>query len=103
TLAGYAGVGHGASNAIMLPHTIGALAGRSPDRLRGLTGALGCDPSVVAAHLRRLGGVERLSDAGVTPGALETCIEKASKRPQLQLTPPPADVIELRELYQAAY
>ncbi len=103
TLARFEGVGHGAANAIMLPHTLGALAARSPDRLGRLGDALGCEPSVVAAHLRRLGGVERLSDAGVTPDALGRCAEEASKRPELHMTPPPADVSELRELYQAAY
>ncbi len=103
TLARYAGVGHGAANAIMLPHTIGALAARSPDRLGRLEDALGCAPSVVATHLRELGGIERLRDAGVTPAVLEQCAQEAAKRRDLDRTPPPADVGELRELYEAAY
>jgi alcohol dehydrogenase class IV len=103
TLARFAGVGHGAANAIMLPHTLGALTQRSPDRLGRLADALGCVPTAVATHLRRLGGVERLRDAGVRPEALERCAEEAGRRPELHMTPPPAGVGELRELYEAAY
>jgi alcohol dehydrogenase class IV len=103
TLARYAGVGHGAANAIMLPHTIGALADRSPDRLGRLTDALGCAPAVLATHLRDLGGLERLREVGVTPATLEQCAQEAAKRRDLERTPPPADVVELRKLYEAAY
>jgi alcohol dehydrogenase class IV len=103
TLARFGDVSHGAANAIMLPHTIGALARRSPDHFGRLTDALGCDPSVLAAHLRKLGGTERLRDAGVARAALELCAEEAGKRPELQFTPPAADVGELRELYESAY
>jgi alcohol dehydrogenase class IV len=103
TLARYAGVAHGVANAVVLPYTIGALARRSPDHLGALRDAIGCEPSVLAIHLRRLGGVERLRDAGVAPEVLERCAQEASRRSELKSTPPPADSIELRELYEAAY
>jgi alcohol dehydrogenase class IV len=103
TLVRFAGVGHGAANAIMLPHTLGALAGRSPQAIARLGDALGADAAVVAARLRTLTGVERLRDAGVSAGELDRCAAQAASRPELHLTPPVAEVAELRELYEAAY
>ena len=103
TLARFAGVGHGAANAIMLPHTLRALAWRAPGWNAQLADALGSDPVELAVRLRDLGGVSRLRDAGASERDLERCAEQASQRPELEMTPPPADVEELRELYQAAY
>jgi alcohol dehydrogenase len=103
TLARFAGVGHGAANAIMLPHTLPALARRAPDWTVQLEHALGFDPVELAIRLRELGGVNRLRDAGASEGDLELCAETAAERPELEMTPPPADLDELRELYRAAY
>lgn len=103
TLARFAGVSHGAANAIMLPHSISALSARRSDRMRSLERALGCEPTLLAVHLRRLGGVERLRDAGVEQGLLSLCADEASRRPELHMIPPPAGQDELLELYEAAY
>lgn len=103
TLARFAGVGHGAANTIMLPLTLTALAWRAPDWNAQLQRAAGCDPVELAIRLRELGGLNRLRDAGASETDLELCAEKASERPELEMTPPPADVDELRELYRAAY
>ncbi len=103
TLARFAGVGHGAANTIMLPLTAPALASRAPQWTARLEEALGHEPTILAALVRELGGVERLRDAGVTEEQLELCAEQASKRPELAMTPPAADLDELRALYQAAY
>jgi alcohol dehydrogenase class IV len=103
TLARLAAVGHGAANALMLPHTLGALALRAPDAIERLGEALGEDPPAFAAKLCRLMGVERLRDAGVSEEQLERCADTAAARAELQLTPPPADRAELRALYGAAY
>ena len=104
TLARFAGVGHGAANAIMLPESVRALRERAPAwYLEALAEALGFEPQEFASRLREMTGVPRLRDAGVSEQQLERCAEEASRRPELQLTPPPADAEEIRALYGAAY
>jgi alcohol dehydrogenase class IV len=103
TLARFAGVGHGTANAIMLPQSLSALARRSPGWNARLAQALGAEPAAFAARLRDLAGLTGLRDTGVSEAELERCAEEASHRPELQMTPPAADLEELRGLYQAAY
>jgi alcohol dehydrogenase class IV len=103
TLARLAGVGHGAANTIMLPHTLAALARRAPAWNRRLAEALDEDPAVLAQRLGELSGTHRLRECGVAEVGLEECAVQASRRPELAMTPPPAGLDELRELYRAAY
>lgn len=103
TLARFAGVGHGAANTIMLPLTARALAGRAPDWTARLEHAIGSEPAALAERLRELSGVTRLREAGASEEQLELCAEQASRRPELAMTPPAADLDELRGLYRAAY
>ena len=95
TIVRLGGGGHGPTNAAMLPHTIGALRRREP-RARST-------PRSSPRDLARRAGAERLRDIGVDESRLEDCVEAAAKRPQLELTPPPADADEIRALYQAAW
>jgi alcohol dehydrogenase class IV len=94
TLVRLAGGGHGPSNAAMLPHTIGALRKRNPATV---------DASALARDLARRAGAERLRDIGVDESKLEDCVRAAAERPQLKVTPPPADEDEIRALYEAAW
>ena len=94
TLVRLAGGGHGPTNAAMLPHTIGALRRRNPATI---------DATALARDLARRAGAERLRDIGVDESRLEECVAAAAKRPQLALTPPPADADEIRALYEAAW
>ena len=95
TLARFAGVGHGPSNAAMLPHTLVALERR---------GAPGAGELVaLATDLARRARSSRLRDHGVDEAALDTCADRASERPDLDHTPPRADRDELRAIYAAAY
>jgi alcohol dehydrogenase class IV len=94
TLVRLAGGDHGPSNAAMLPHTIGALRRRN---------AATVDAADLARDLARRAGAERLRDIGVDEGHLEDCVQAAAKRPQLKVTPPPADAEEIRALYRAAW
>jgi alcohol dehydrogenase class IV len=103
TLARFAGVDHSAANAIVLPHTTRALARRRPQRMALLEVAIGEDPASVAASLAARTGTTRLRDAGVTEDQVATCAGEAAKRPQLELTPPPADRAELLALYEEAW
>ncbi len=130
TLVRLAGAGHGPANAVLLPHTIGALAHRSPQAIAALDaavsggGATTVDPAnmgegaaaleahetpAVAAGLvavaRRIGaraGAAWLSDIGVDPAALAACADAAAARPQLANTPPAATRDEILALYEAA-
>jgi alcohol dehydrogenase class IV len=103
TLVRFAGIGHGPANAIMLPHSLPALGRRSPEAAARLADALGEDPAAAAARLCALTGATRLRELGVTEEQLDRCAEEAAVRPELHLTPPPADQSELRDLYGAAY
>jgi alcohol dehydrogenase class IV len=98
-----AAIGHGPANAILLPHTLPALARRFPDQLDELRRALGDDPAAVAAGFARRAGTERLRDAGVPAERLAECADAAAERMELALTPPPADRDELLAIYQAAW
>jgi alcohol dehydrogenase class IV len=98
-----AGVGHGEANAILLPHTLRALARRFPERVDELAAALGDDPPSVAARFAARAGAVRLRDAGVPAERLAECADAASQRFELGLTPPPADREELLAIYQAAW
>ena len=95
TLARFAGVGHGPSNAVMLPHTLVAL------ERRGAAGA--AQLVALAADLARRAQASRLRDLGVDEATLDTCADAASERAELDHTPPRADRDELRALYAAAY
>src|SRR3954462_1697625 len=94
TLVRFGGAGHGPANAAMLPHTIPALLRRNPDTV---------DATASARELARRAGAERLRDIGVDESKLEDCVQAAAERPQLKLTPPPADAHEIRALFRAAW
>ncbi len=95
TLARFAGVGHGPSNAVMLPHTLLAL------EQRGAAGA--AQLTALATDLARRAQASRLRDLGVDEAALDTCADAAAERAELDHTPPRADRDELRTLYAAAF
>jgi alcohol dehydrogenase class IV len=94
TVVRVAGSGHGPTNAAMLPHTIGALRRRDPATI---------DATDLARELARHAGAERLRDIGVAEETLDEVAETAARRPQLEVTPPPADAAEIRELLRAAW
>jgi alcohol dehydrogenase class IV len=95
TLARFAGVGHGPSNAVMLPHTLGALERR---------GAAGAGALVaLATDLARRAQAVSLRALGVDETTLDRCADAAAERAELDATPPRADRDELRALYAAAY
>jgi alcohol dehydrogenase class IV len=103
TLVRLAGASHGQANAVLLCHTIGALAWRFPQRIEALGIALEDDPADVAARMCRLVGATRLRDIGVQREALAECAAAASERLELDLTPPRADRAELLALYEGAW
>ena len=96
TLRGVGGLGHGAANAVMLPHTTRALADRFPGRVPEVAVAL-------AEDLARRAGTTSLRDLGVDDETLDRCAAAAARREDLANTPPRADEAELRALYAAAF
>jgi alcohol dehydrogenase class IV len=102
TLVRVAGVGHGPANAVLLQHTIGALAWRFPRQHEALTATLGADPAEAAARLCALTGAVRLDELGIRAATLAECAEAAAERPELDLTPPRADRAELLSIYESA-
>jgi len=95
TLARFAGVGHGQSNAVMLPHTLGALERR---------GAPGAGALVaLAADLARRAQAISLRELGVDEAALNSYADAAAERAELDAIPPRPDRDELRALYAAAF
>ena len=103
TVVRLAGAGHGPANAVLLPHSLGALAWRFPERIDALGTAMDGDPSEVAARICALSGATRLREIGVDRDALAECAEAAAERPELDLTPPRADRAELMALYEGAW
>jgi alcohol dehydrogenase class IV len=114
TLVRVAGAGHGPANAVVLPHTIAALARRSPEAIAALDAAVageavrgGSAPASdsLVALARRLQGFARaatLREIGVDPADLPKCAAAAAARPQLANTPPAADRDEILSIYEAA-
>jgi alcohol dehydrogenase class IV len=103
TLVREAGIGHGPANAVMLPHTLGALAWRFPQQFEELTAALGEEPAAVAARICALTGATRLGELGVAAEALPGCADVAAARDELEHTPPRAGRAEILALYEHAY
>ncbi|MEN3281950.1 MAG: maleylacetate reductase [Solirubrobacteraceae bacterium] len=102
-LARFAGVGHGAANAAMLPHTTAALRRRAPEAIAALDAGAGVEMEALARRFAQRAGAQKLRDHGVTEESLETCVREALSRPQLADTPPAADEAEIRALYEAAW
>jgi alcohol dehydrogenase class IV len=103
TLVRLAGISHGQANAIMLPHTLPALAWRFPAWSERLGEALGGEPADFAARICARTGATTLSELGIGDAALDECADAAAERAELQLTPPRADRAELRSLYASAH
>jgi alcohol dehydrogenase class IV len=103
TLVREAGIDHGPANAVILPHTLGALAWRFPERSEELAAALAEDPAAVAMRICALTGATRLGELGVAPDVLPRCADVAAARDELEHTPPRAGRAEILALYEHAF
>jgi alcohol dehydrogenase class IV len=103
TLVREAGVGHGPANAVMLSHTLGALAWRGASQAERLAEAVGDDPAAVAARICVLTGATSLGELGLAADALPRCADAAADRDELENTPPRAGRAEILALYEHAY
>jgi alcohol dehydrogenase class IV len=103
TLVRHTAIGHGPANAVLLPHTLPALARRRPAELEAMARAAGEDLPSIATRLGARAGPSRLRDHGVLAEQLAPCAEAALERRELQLIPPPPDRDELLAIYEAAW
>jgi alcohol dehydrogenase class IV len=103
TLVRVGGAAHGPANAAMLPHTAVALRRRFPDRLGALDDAAGEPVEALAGRLAGLAGADGVARIGVDPERLDDCARAAAERAELQLTPPTAELDELRAVYRDAW
>jgi alcohol dehydrogenase class IV len=103
TLVRVAGAAHGQANAVLLVHTLGALAWRFPTQAAALEEALGEDPADAADRLAALAGTERIRELGIEAEALRRCADVAAERAELDATPPRADRAELVAIYESAW
>jgi alcohol dehydrogenase class IV len=87
----------------MLPHTTRALATRAPEWNARLERTLGIEPAMLAERVRQRAGLTGLREVGVSEEQIEICVAQASQRPDLAMTPPAAEVDEVRDLYLAAF
>jgi alcohol dehydrogenase class IV len=94
---------HAKANAVLLPHTLAALAWRFPDQAAALAETLGEDPVEAAARLARLAHAERIRALGIEANALASCADVAAERAELDATPPRADRAELLAIYESAW
>ncbi len=98
TLVRYAGLGHGPANAALLAHTAEALAEGRPDRAEQLGRVV-----AIARRVAPRAGVARLRDLGVEEGSLADLAERATRRRELDLTPPRLSAARVEQLYRSAF
>jgi len=104
TLVRLCGTPHAETNAAVLPHAVGLLAGRAPEVYERLAGALGTDRAGLSGRIEDLGRPARLSEVGGDASKLDEAIEAMLQRPELQRAPPgPPDGPELRDLVERAW
>lgn len=99
TVVRIAGAGHGPANAVLLPHTARALAGRYPDQAERLEAA-----AAAAERILAITGATRLRELGIEREALARFAPPAAARTaDLANTPPPPDRAEILAIYERAW
>jgi alcohol dehydrogenase class IV len=108
TIVRIAGTPHAETNAVMLPHFAGLMAGRAPAAMGPFAEALGDpdgDPEAAAGRTAKLAarsGHTRLSTLGVEEAQLAEVAAVARRHPLLSSTPHPPDEAELTRVLHAA-
>jgi alcohol dehydrogenase class IV len=95
---------HATTNAVMLPHTVAAIAGFATDQMTGLAEALGVSLSALPGRIAELaGGGGSLRELGVQRDALEPVAEAAAARSELQRLDQPPSREQLLRLLERAW
>jgi maleylacetate reductase len=99
TIVRACGTPHAATNAVMLPHVLAAMAGREPAAVARLAEALGVAAAGLPERVTALAGGRRtLTDLGVAHDDLGAVADAALERPELARMQPPPDREELLSL-----
>lgn len=107
-LGAVAGVPHGFTSCVLLPHVLNFNASVSRDSQAKVAAALGC-PNATAAEavlalVRDLGLPTRLRDVGVCEDQLPTIAKTSMSNPFVQQNPRPiADELEIAQILRAAF
>jgi maleylacetate reductase len=106
TLVRETGAPHAVAYAVLLPHTLRAMAPRAPRAMARLGEALGAGrPDLVPERVGELAarsGATRLSEIGVHSSAIDGVVDAILARPDLANTPDPPTAEELRGLLERA-
>ena len=111
-LGGRTGVAHGVLNAIMLPHVMRFMADAVPDAMGAIADAMDAGartrdfaaaPRAVAALVATLPVPQRLRDAGVPEGILDSVAAEAAGNSRIRKDPKPVTDAEVREVLRAAW
>ena len=107
-LGGTAGMAHGETSCVMLPHILRYNAPVNNDRQAVIARALGRPETalaeIIAGLVKSLGLPSRLRDAGVSESVLEAVAKVADHDPLLRTNPIPiTDPAEVRRLLRAAW
>ena len=105
TIVRVCGTPHAETNAVMLPHFARMMERNAPGPMREFAAAVGAGEGGAGdrvAELAARSGVTRLSELGVSAGALPSVVEAVSQRPDLANSPGPPTPDDIREVLEAA-
>jgi maleylacetate reductase len=98
-----AGTPHAQTNAVVLPHSVRLVTPRAPQEIARLGRSLGdTDAAAAVARLTEKTRVSTLRELGMRDDQVDEVAEAAAGRPEVQNTPRPPSVDELRGLVVAA-
>ncbi len=103
TLVRICGTPHAETNAAILPHAVGFLAGRAPEAYEGLAASLGTDLAGLPWRIEGLGQPQRLSTLGADESRLDGALDAMLQRPELGRVPGALSRADLSELVRKAW
>jgi alcohol dehydrogenase class IV len=105
TIVRVCGTPHAETNSVMLPHFARMMDRNAPGPMREFAAAVGAGEGGAAERVAQLAarsGVTRLSELGVSAGALPSVVEAVGQRPDLANSPGPPTLDDIREVLEAA-
>ena len=103
TLVRLVGSAHAQTNAAVLPHAMGALERRVPERMAQLAEAIAADGDLAGRLQELRAGTPGLGDAGGDASRIDEAVDAMLARGELQHTPDPPDAAELRRMVDSAW
>jgi maleylacetate reductase len=95
---------HAETYAALLPHTMEAMRGRSPEQIEALAEVLGAEPDAIRERIGELAGNRRIGELDADRDRIEEVIDAAMARPELQrMTPGEVERSDLARILEAAW